>query len=285
MRHRLAVLSVVLVAALAFALPQGIARADAPTITTITPSSGPTAGGTVLTILGAGFQPGAGVTYVSVGGVLATNVVVVNTTTIQATTPPNGALGTVQVVVINPDGGSTYVAGFTYTAGGATNNGSLAVSSINPPAGTPGQAIYVTGAGFDATSTITFGGIAAPAFNVINSGYGITYAPTGGSGTVNVVVTNANGTQATAAQQFTYTGTGSSANGSLSITSVTPTSLAAGGTVVVNGTGFVAGATVTIGGYAATNVNVPSATMLTATIPAGPTAGVTLVVTNPSSKH
>ena len=61
----------------------------------MTPSTGPTSGGTLITITGTNFTAGPTVT---VGGALATNVAVVDATTITAETPPHAA-GTVDVTV------------------------------------------------------------------------------------------------------------------------------------------------------------------------------------------
>lgn len=72
--------------------------APAPSVTRVTPSFGPDAGGTLVTLLGSGFLSGA---TVSVGGVPATSVTVVDPTTITATTGPHVA-GTVDVTVTNP---------------------------------------------------------------------------------------------------------------------------------------------------------------------------------------
>lgn len=86
----------------AFALP-GIAR--------IAPGSGLTTGGTPVTIVGNGFVAGAAVRF---GGVAATNVAVVTSATITATTPAH-AVGTVDVTVTNPDGTvATLPNGFTF---------------------------------------------------------------------------------------------------------------------------------------------------------------------------
>jgi hypothetical protein len=85
----------------------------------ITPNSGPTAGGTSVTVNGSAFVSGA---TVSIGGTAATNVSFVNSTTITATTPAHAA-GTVNVVVTNPDTQSgTLTNGFTFNAppGGET---------------------------------------------------------------------------------------------------------------------------------------------------------------------
>ena len=82
-----------------------------PTVTSIAPNSGSPSGGTAVTITGTNFFAGATVT---IGGVAATNVSVVNNTTITATTPANSS-GTVNVVVTNADGDTgTLSAGYTY---------------------------------------------------------------------------------------------------------------------------------------------------------------------------
>jgi hypothetical protein len=82
------------------------------TILSVTPSSGPMTGGTVVQITGRAFTEGATVTF---GGVQATDVVVLDTATIQATTPSTARAGSVEVVVHNPDGSvGRRIAGFEY---------------------------------------------------------------------------------------------------------------------------------------------------------------------------
>lgn len=84
----------------------------APSVTSVSPTSGPTAGGTSVTISGANFAANASVTF---GGTAGTNVAVVNSTTITALAPAHTA-GAVDVVVTNTDGQSgTKTQGFTYT--------------------------------------------------------------------------------------------------------------------------------------------------------------------------
>ncbi len=89
------------------ALTATLAQNPAPTLSSISPQSGSTAGGTAVTITGSNFLAGA---TVQVGGVAASAVSVVNSTSITATTPPNAA-GTVSVTVTNPDGQSATLAG------------------------------------------------------------------------------------------------------------------------------------------------------------------------------
>jgi hypothetical protein len=84
-----------------------------PTLSAITSSSGPSSGGTVVTLTGANFQTGATVT---IGGTAATNVSVLSATQLIVTTP-TGSAGAQAVVVTNPDGQSATLAGsFLYTS-------------------------------------------------------------------------------------------------------------------------------------------------------------------------
>ena len=71
-----------------------------PKITSITPASGPTSGGTPITIAGTGFNAGA---TVHIGGIAAINTKFVDTTSIMTLTPPHLA-GDAAVEVVNPDG-------------------------------------------------------------------------------------------------------------------------------------------------------------------------------------
>ena len=92
-------------------LPKQGGVAPPPSVSTISPNTGTTAGGTSTTIGGANFAAGATVSF---GGVAATNVNVINSTTIAATTPAHSA-GTVNVTVTNSDGQTgALINGFTY---------------------------------------------------------------------------------------------------------------------------------------------------------------------------
>ena len=73
--------------------------APAPTVTSVSPTSGPTAGGTTITINGTNFVSGA---TVRVGGVAATGVTFLSATQVRANTPA-GTAGAKAVQVTNPD--------------------------------------------------------------------------------------------------------------------------------------------------------------------------------------
>ena len=79
----------------------------APSIKSIAPASGPSAGGTPVTVTGGNFQAGAAL---SIGGAIAGSVNVVSASSITATTPalPPGTVSS--VVVFNPDTGEAGLA-------------------------------------------------------------------------------------------------------------------------------------------------------------------------------
>ncbi len=101
----------VLVSSCALVLVGGAsaAFATAPTVTSISPNSGPAAGGKSVTIKGTGFITGS---TVKVGENSATGITVVSSTTITATTPAGSTsgYGVVDVKVTNTNGTSAAVA-------------------------------------------------------------------------------------------------------------------------------------------------------------------------------
>ena len=112
-----------------------------PTVTGVTPSSGPSTGGTSVTISGTGFTCVTGVKF---GNTPATTFTVVNSTTITATSPPG--TGTVDVTVTNCNGTSPTGTGdqFTYTGGGSGGGGG---SGAGGGTGSGGTGSGGTGAG------------------------------------------------------------------------------------------------------------------------------------------
>jgi hypothetical protein len=96
-----------------------------PTVTSVSPTSGSTAGGTIVTITGTNLT---GATAVSFGATPGTSVVVNSATSITATSPAGGA-GIVDITVTAPGGTSATSAAdqFTYVA-------SPTVVSVTPPA-------------------------------------------------------------------------------------------------------------------------------------------------------
>ena len=137
----------------------------APTVSSVSPNSGSTNGGTSVTITGTNFSAGATVTF---GGTAASNVNLVSSTSITATTPAHAA-GAVNVVVTNSGGPSgTLTNGFTYTTStgnpitfvqvaAATPQGSFAAVPVGPltKAQTAGNLNLVVVGWNDTTSSVS----------------------------------------------------------------------------------------------------------------------------------
>ncbi len=253
-------------------LTNGFTYVVPPTVSSVSPNSGTTAGGTAVTITGTNFATGATVTF---GGTSATNVVVTNSTTITATTPA-GAGGAVTVTITNLSQQSGSLAnGFTYI-------GQPTVTSVAPNSGSTagGTVVTITGTNFAAGATVTLGGIAATNVTAVNGTTITATTPAGSAGTVPVTVTNSNGLSGSLSGAFTYAGPPT-------VSSISPNSgTTLGGTaVMITGTNFAGGATVTFGGTAATNVVVVNGTTITATTPVGSAGAVTVTVTNPGPQN
>jgi hypothetical protein len=116
----------------------------APTVSAISPPTGPVAGGTPIAITGTGFLAGA---TVGLGGAAATGVTVVSSTSITATTPAKAA-GVVNVVVTNTDSQSgTLSGGYTYTSsitsGGGGSAGGISFVQVKSAVATSGSSLAV----------------------------------------------------------------------------------------------------------------------------------------------
>jgi hypothetical protein len=249
-----------------------------PTITTLTPTSGPVAGGNDITINGANLTS---TTTVTVGGVAATNLrYTANATTTPASvtitaTVPAHAAGLVSVVVTNPDGQKAS-GNYTYNALAPT------VSAVSPASGPSvgGTTVTITGTNFASGATVVFG--ASPAASVTFVSATSLKAVTAGTkpgGALNVIVTNPDGSSGTKTGAFTFISPPIA-------TSVSPASgfTAGGQHITITGTGFAAGATVTVGGSPATSVTVTGTTTITAVAPAHASGVAVIVVKNPDGQ-
>jgi outer membrane protein assembly factor BamB len=168
-----------------------------PTVTGVSPTSGPSTGGTVVSITGTGFN---GTTAVNFGPNNPSATYTVNSpTSITATDPPS-PIGTADVTVVTPGGTSATSPAdqYTYTVPAAPT-----VTGVSPTSGFFGNSVIVTGTGLTGASAVSFGGIAAT-FSV-NSATNISATAPGGTGVMDVTVTTSGGTSATStADQFTY---------------------------------------------------------------------------------
>lgn len=228
-----------------------------PTLTALSPSSGPATGGTSVTITGTGFTGTLTVQF----GSTATTFTIDSDTQLTAVAP-GGTAGTVQVTVVNSDGTSNGLA-YTYLA-------VPALTAISPSQGTSGTTVTLTGSGLTGATAVTFGSTPATSFTVESDTEIVAVVPAG-TGTVLVTVTGPGGTSN--AETFVYTVLPA-------ITSESPTSgpAAGGNNVVLTGTGFTGPLTVQFGSTA-TTFTIDSDTQITAVAPGGAAGTVEVTVT------
>jgi hypothetical protein len=242
----------------------------APTVTSLTPVSGPIAGGTTVTVTGTGFTSA---TTVNFGAVAGTNVLIGSDTSLTVSSPAQGA-GQIDVTVVGPGGTSAAVNGdhFTY-------NPVPVVSSLSPPNGpiAGGTSVTITGTGFTGTTAVQFGGVNGTNVTGVTSTSITVTTPAHAVGGVDVIVLGPNGASALGGPQFTYT------QPTPVIGSLSPTSGPEGGgtSVTITGTGFTGATTVNFGLTAGSNVVVSSDTSLSVTSPLHAAGTVPVTVVSP----
>ncbi|MCX4820442.1 IPT/TIG domain-containing protein [Streptomyces sp. NBC_01142] len=161
----------------------------APSLTSVSPSQGPTSGGTTVTLTGTGFT---GATAVTFGSTPATSYTVNSANQITAVAP--AGTGTVALKVTTPGGTSNSVF-YIYLAAPVLT----ALSPVQGPTG-PGAGVTLTGSGLTTTTSVLFGTTPA-AFTVLSDTTVVASAPAGAAGPVLVKVTTDAGTS----NSLTYT--------------------------------------------------------------------------------
>lgn len=171
-----------------------------PVVTSVAPSSGPTAGGTVVTINGSGFLDATSVRF---GGVEATSFTVFDQFGITATVPAHAA-GTVDVEVTTPFGTNAAGPAATFTYSDATLPHITSLSPRQGPTG-GGTVVTIRGSGFTGATGVRFGSSAPAAFTVVDDGTITATSPSSGPGLVNVFVdAPAGSSTASVRSWFTY---------------------------------------------------------------------------------
>ncbi len=238
-----------------------------PTVSSVSPTLGPVAGGTHLTVTGAGFT---GATTVDFGSAIAIPVVVTDTL-INVTSPPNPA-GAVDVRVVTPAGTSPISASagtFTYVAAPVVTS---VVPASGPEAG--GTAVTVTGTSLAGATTVKFG--EQPAVPTFSDATHLTViSPAHTPGVVDVVVITPGGISPTTdVDHFLYVA-------APSITGLSPTAGPEAGSTAVNitGAGFTGASSVTFGGVPALSFAVFDDTRLTVVSPPHSPGIVNVVIT------
>ncbi len=237
--------------------------ASGPTISSVTPDSGPTAGGNSVVLGGADLS---GATSVTIGG--ASAAITANTSTSITVTVPSGTAGPADVAATVTGGTATDSGGYTYLA--APTIGSVAPNS-GPVAG--GNSVVIGGTNLSGATSVTIGG--ANAAITANTATSVTVtAPSGTAGPAVAVVVNTPGGTATDSTGYTYLA-------APTIGSVAPNSgpVAGGNSVVIGGTNLSGATSVTIGGANAA-ITADTATSVTVTAPSGTAGPAVAVVVN-----
>ena len=231
-----------------------------PSITSLSPSSGPV--GTAVTVTGTNFGSAQGSSTITFNGTAATPTSW-SASSIVAPVPVGATTGNVVVTV---GGQASNSDGLTVTPPSPT------ITSVNPSSGPVGTAVTVTGTNFGSTqgtSTITFNGtVATPASWSATS---IVAPVPAGATSGNVVVTV--GGQASNGDGFTVIAAAPT------ISNLSPSSGPVGTAVTVTGTNFGStqgSSTVTFNGTVATPTSW-SASSIVAPVPTGATSGNVVV--------
>ena len=114
--------------------------ANVPTITAVSPSSGPALGYSTITVTGANFPTTAGSITATLGGLALTSITPVDANTFTAVTPPH-ATGSVALSMSTAMGSDTLASAYTYL-------NSIQISPNTAPNTATAQDVDVQGAGF-----------------------------------------------------------------------------------------------------------------------------------------
>ncbi|MEW2467080.1 IPT/TIG domain-containing protein [Streptomyces sp. NPDC046994] len=164
--------------------------AAVPSLVSVTPTSGTTAGGTVVTIRGTSLS---GATAVDFDGIAATSFTVASSTAMTAVTPAHAA-GTAAITVTTPGGTGNPLTYDYYDT--------PTLSTLTPDLGPiyAGNTVTLTGTSLTTTTDVRFGGAAA-SFTVLSPTEVTAVAPAGPAGPVSVTVV----TTAGVSNGLTYT--------------------------------------------------------------------------------
>ena len=253
-------------------LSPGYTYQAAPTVTSVTASSGATAGGTVVAVTGTGFLPGVGVTFGGLACKSTSGTLYFDSTWLSCWTPPHIA-GAVKVTATNTDTQTGSYSSYTYQAAPTVT---LVTASSGALDG--GTLVTVKGAGFLSGVGVTFDGTACTTLTLTSSTELTCTTPAHSPGPVTVRATNTDGQGGSLYPGYTY-------QAAPTVTSVSPPNgpLEGGTSVDITGTGFLSGVKVTIGSAPCTDLDLPvfSTTSITCKTPASDTDGAKdVVVTN-----
>jgi type II secretory pathway pseudopilin PulG len=169
----------------------GESTAPAPTVASLVPTTGPSTGGTTVTVTGANFQSGA---QAMVNGIPVATTIVSSTEASFVT--PAATAGSAAITVVS-SGKTSSAVNFTYV--GAPTLGTIS-PNFGPMAG--GTTVTLTGQNFASPAQVSVGGVTVPA--TLENHLRLTFVTPSGTaaGPVDVMVTT--GGQTSSALSFNY---------------------------------------------------------------------------------
>jgi hypothetical protein len=251
----------------------------APTVTKISPKSGPAASRRKVTIAGTNFT---GATEVHFGSI---NVpfTLVNSKKIKTFAPPAEVVGNVDIAVTTSQGTSAANAGDQYDF----ESEAPWVEAMTPEIGPSGETVTLKGEGFVGTTEVDFGGVRASSFEVVDDIEIVAVAPPHPTERVAITITTPRGTSPAVCGagkcrvivHYKFRPT---------ILAVSPASgpLAGGTPVTITGSNFEVGySRIDVGGREGVEINCSSETICTFLAPAGKEAGTVPVEVHVPSNY
>ncbi len=171
-----------------------------PAITALSPTSGPVAGGTSVTISGTGLSGATAVDFGTTAGTITADTA----TSITVTSPP-GSSGAVSVTVTTPGGLSNAE---TYTFVAPSTGKAPVVKLVFPKSGSTagGRLVLIEGSNFTGATSVVFG-LEPALFLVLTPNWIVALSPSAPAGTCDITVTTPSGTSATSISgEYTYVG-------------------------------------------------------------------------------
>ena len=165
----------------------------APTVSSMSATAGPLAGGTAVTITGTHLLNPTSVTFGGTPAVIGWS----SRNSLTVVAPPRTE-GAATVTVIT--------AGGSISAGAFTHYGAPTITSVSPNTGAAagGSAVTITGAAFYGNPTVTFGGVAASGVSVLSPAQLRAVAPPGSVGTTVAISVATPSGATTLRDAFTY---------------------------------------------------------------------------------
>jgi hypothetical protein len=206
-----------------------------PTLSSVTPGFGSTAGSTLVTIAGTNIASGC---WPFFDGIPARAAIVNGPAEMIASVPAHAVAATVPVVLRCPGAEATLPNAFTYSS---AEESAPVITGVDPLVGSPGKSVTISGARFRLDDAVTFDAVAAKVLST-SPGTHVVRIPDLPLGKTSITVTDAGGHVSTTGPIFTIVEPQPP-----QITSVTPGTARPAYEITLDGSGFRPGYTFAIG--------------------------------------